>query len=245
MNNSVTIAMIEDDEGHARLIEKNIIRAGVTNPILKFTTGQAAWEYLDSPERAHSLLILLDLNLPDMTGIDILQRLKQDDVAQKRTGDHTDDNGRQARNRALLRVGLQRLYHQAGGVRAFRSRHPAARAILFGHSDAGGRMNGADAASVSCSSMTMKASAVSSSKDLERHGYDAEIAFDGASGLKRIAAGGIDAVVLDHHLPDSDGLSILQEIQKLDRPAAGHLPHRRRGQPNRDRRPESRRRRTM
>jgi CheY-like chemotaxis protein len=79
MNNSVTIVMIEDDEGHARLIEKNIIRAGVTNPILKFTTGQAAWQYLDDPERAHSLLILLDLNLPDTTGIDILQRLKHND----------------------------------------------------------------------------------------------------------------------------------------------------------------------
>ena len=83
MNNSVTIVMIEDDEGHARLIEKNIVRAGVTNPILKFTTGQTVWEYLDSPERAHALLILLDLNLPDTTGIDILQRLKQDDVLKK------------------------------------------------------------------------------------------------------------------------------------------------------------------
>jgi CheY-like chemotaxis protein len=83
MNNSVTIVMIEDDEGHARLIEKNIVRAGVTNPILKFANGQAAWGYLDSPERAHSLLILLDLNLPDTTGIDILQRLKQDDVLKR------------------------------------------------------------------------------------------------------------------------------------------------------------------
>lgn len=83
MNNSVTIVMIEDDEGHARLIEKNIVRAGVTNPIIKFITGQAAFEYLDSPQRAYSLLILLDLNLPDMTGIDILQRLKQDDVLKR------------------------------------------------------------------------------------------------------------------------------------------------------------------
>ena len=30
----VTIVMIEDDEGHARLIEKNIRRAGVNNEIL-------------------------------------------------------------------------------------------------------------------------------------------------------------------------------------------------------------------
>jgi predicted O-methyltransferase YrrM len=35
----VTIIMIEDDEGHARLIEKNIRRAGVSNQIVPFTNG--------------------------------------------------------------------------------------------------------------------------------------------------------------------------------------------------------------
>jgi CheY-like chemotaxis protein len=80
MNNAVTIVMIEDDDGHARLIEKNIIRAGVTNPIVHFPNGGAALDYLErNGHSARSLLVLLDLNLPDMTGIDILQRLKQHD----------------------------------------------------------------------------------------------------------------------------------------------------------------------
>jgi CheY-like chemotaxis protein len=80
MNNAVTIVMIEDDDGHARLIEKNIVRAGVTNPIVHFTNGTAALEYIKkNGHTARSLLVLLDLNLPDMTGIDILQRLKQDE----------------------------------------------------------------------------------------------------------------------------------------------------------------------
>ncbi|MGE0829680.1 MAG: response regulator, partial [Hyphomonadaceae bacterium] len=35
-NGQVTIVMIEDDEGHARLIEKNIRRAGVVNPVEHF-----------------------------------------------------------------------------------------------------------------------------------------------------------------------------------------------------------------
>ena len=35
----VTIVMIEDDEGHARLIEKNIRRAGVNNEIVPFADG--------------------------------------------------------------------------------------------------------------------------------------------------------------------------------------------------------------
>jgi hypothetical protein len=35
----VSIIMIEDDEGHARLIEKNIRRAGVNNEIIPFANG--------------------------------------------------------------------------------------------------------------------------------------------------------------------------------------------------------------
>ena len=84
MNHAVTIVMIEDDDGHARLIEKNIVRAGVKNPILHFPTGRAGLDYLmQHPHSMGSLLVLLDLNLPDMTGLDILQALKADDALKK------------------------------------------------------------------------------------------------------------------------------------------------------------------
>jgi len=78
----VTIIMIEDDEGHARLIEKNIRRAGVNNEIIPFTNGTDALSYLFGPDGSgnvsagRSLLVLLDLNLPDMTGVDILDKVK-------------------------------------------------------------------------------------------------------------------------------------------------------------------------
>ena len=78
----VTIVMIEDDEGHARLIEKNIRRAGVNNEIVPFTDGTSALNYLMGTDgsgevsRARQLLVLLDLNLPDMTGVDILEKVK-------------------------------------------------------------------------------------------------------------------------------------------------------------------------
>lgn len=78
----VKIVMIEDDEGHARLIEKNIRRAGVNNEIVPFANGTEALAYLLGPDGSgevssgRQLLVLLDLNLPDMTGIDILERLK-------------------------------------------------------------------------------------------------------------------------------------------------------------------------
>lgn len=74
--------MIEDDDGHARLIEKNIRRAGVNNEIIPFVSGTEALKYLMGSDGSglvsagRQLLILLDLNLPDMTGIDILEKLK-------------------------------------------------------------------------------------------------------------------------------------------------------------------------
>ncbi len=81
----VCIVMIEDDEGHARLIERNIRRAGVNNEIVQFQTGKAALDYLlgedgsGAPSRRRCQLILLDLNLPDMTGIDVLQKIKSNE----------------------------------------------------------------------------------------------------------------------------------------------------------------------
>jgi DNA-binding response OmpR family regulator len=78
----VTIVMIEDDDGHARLIERNIRRAGVTNEIVALESGHAAIEYLLGEDGSgavnskRALLILLDLNLPDMSGVDILQKIK-------------------------------------------------------------------------------------------------------------------------------------------------------------------------
>jgi CheY-like chemotaxis protein len=85
MTQPVIIAMVEDDEGHARLIEKNLRRAGVNNEIVPLADGASAITFLFGPDgsglvnKGRSLLVLLDLNLPDMFGIDILKRLKENE----------------------------------------------------------------------------------------------------------------------------------------------------------------------
>src|SRR5439155_1639761 len=85
MNNTqhVTIVMIEEDEGHARLIERNIRRAGIMNEIRHFADSGSALMYLNNDENGPALngpaLVLLDLNLPDMNGADILADIKSNE----------------------------------------------------------------------------------------------------------------------------------------------------------------------
>ena len=89
MTDPVTIVMIEDDAGHARLIEKNLRRAGVHNDIVVLVDGARAMSYLFGPDgtgrinKGRPLLILLDLNLPDMSGTDILQQIKENNYELK------------------------------------------------------------------------------------------------------------------------------------------------------------------
>jgi len=78
----VTIVIIEDDAGHARLIEKNIRRCNITNNVLILKDGREASDYLfcegECADGAHPtpLMVLLDLKLPKVHGLQILERMK-------------------------------------------------------------------------------------------------------------------------------------------------------------------------
>ncbi len=78
---SVTIILVEDDSGHALLIEKNLRRAGIVNEIVTFTDGGTAVDHLLSRGGNGSsgpVLVLLDLNLPVLDGYQVLERIKSD-----------------------------------------------------------------------------------------------------------------------------------------------------------------------
>ncbi len=80
----VTIIIVEDDPGHAKLIEKNLRRGGLENPIKAFENGQQALDYLKSQGDYtdypidQAPLILLDINMPVMNGVELLRIIKQD-----------------------------------------------------------------------------------------------------------------------------------------------------------------------
>lgn len=77
----VTILLVEDDPGHALLIEKNLRRANIANTIVKLDNGQKVVDFLFKDEGGFRdpLLILLDLNLPVLDGYQVLKTIKNDE----------------------------------------------------------------------------------------------------------------------------------------------------------------------
>lgn len=83
------ILIVEDDEGHAILMRQNLELSGLRNPVEHFRDGQAALDFLfrrgpgakREPGRAY--LILLDIRMPKVDGIEVLRRVKGDEELRK------------------------------------------------------------------------------------------------------------------------------------------------------------------
>lgn len=89
MNQLPTILIVEDDEGHAILIRENLEAAGLRNPLRHFRDGQAVLDFFfDSSGRVirgheGSFLVLLDVRMPKVDGIEVLRRLKSEPLLRK------------------------------------------------------------------------------------------------------------------------------------------------------------------
>jgi CheY-like chemotaxis protein len=71
------IVLIEDNEDNAQDIIANL-KENYSVRVLHFEDGKAALDYLLSDESAFTKLILLDLVLPSVDGIEIFKRIKAD-----------------------------------------------------------------------------------------------------------------------------------------------------------------------
>ena len=76
------ILIVEDDDGHAELIEDGLRESGVCNKIVRYSDGEQVWNFLsgvnvqDTYDKNKSYLLLLDINMPKMDGVEVLKRIK-------------------------------------------------------------------------------------------------------------------------------------------------------------------------
>ena len=80
----LTIILAEDDDGHAQLIHRNLQRAGLVNGFIRARDGQEALDLIRGEgehagrESLGDYLLLLDINMPRVDGVEVLRQVKAD-----------------------------------------------------------------------------------------------------------------------------------------------------------------------
>ena len=81
----MNIVLAEDDDGHATLIQRNLERVGLVNGFTRLKDGQEALDFLLAQGAyagrpvGEMTLLLLDINMPRVDGVEVLRRLKADE----------------------------------------------------------------------------------------------------------------------------------------------------------------------
>ncbi len=79
MRNSKPILLVEDDIVDAMTVGRVFKDLKITNTIVHMTDGERALDYLKKDDSVQPCVILLDLNMPRMNGIELLRIIKVDD----------------------------------------------------------------------------------------------------------------------------------------------------------------------
>ncbi len=84
------ILIVEDEPAHAELTRRAIRKAGNANRIFIVSDGEEAFDYLyhrgkyeDNAKYPLPGLILLDIKLPGIDGIEVLKKIKEDDLLKR------------------------------------------------------------------------------------------------------------------------------------------------------------------
>jgi CheY-like chemotaxis protein len=75
----VTILLVEDDDIDAKIVQRAFTKLKIANPIVRAKDGIIALDLLRSNSVPSPYIILLDLNMPRMGGLELLSELRSDD----------------------------------------------------------------------------------------------------------------------------------------------------------------------
>ena len=230
MNRAVTVLQVEDDQVDVLNLKRVFRELEITNPVRVARDGLEALKVLrggeGEPPLRRPFLVLLDLNLPRMNGIELLEAIRsdpelKDSLVFVMTTSRTDRDkiqGVRIQRRGLPRQGrpqtqLARIGDHArallegrrvplGGARSIlRVTQPLA--LLLVEDDEVDRM------------------AVVRALRRSELGATVESAPDGARAFAMLESGAFDAILLDYRLPDTDGLTFLRGLrEQVDPPPA-------------------------
>jgi CheY-like chemotaxis protein len=81
----IVILLVEDEDSHAEIVRRNFESCRMANQLIHVSDGQAALDYLhrrngysDPAKSPRPGVILLDLRLPKVDGLEVLKNIKTD-----------------------------------------------------------------------------------------------------------------------------------------------------------------------
>ena len=83
MRSSRPILLVEDDDVDAMTVTRALKELKVTNELVRRCNGEEALEYLKDPKSIKPCVIVLDLNMPRMNGLEFLKIAKADEEFKK------------------------------------------------------------------------------------------------------------------------------------------------------------------
>ncbi|HSV26874.1 MAG TPA: response regulator [Sedimentisphaerales bacterium] len=84
MKENVVILSVEDDAGHFTLMKRNLARASLPNQVLNFRDGQEILDFFAGKTGSPRFnprtpyVLLLDIRMPKVDGVEVLRRIKGD-----------------------------------------------------------------------------------------------------------------------------------------------------------------------
>jgi CheY-like chemotaxis protein len=83
MRNSQPILLVEDDNVDVMTVKRALKDLNIKNQLVSAANGEEALEYLNNSDNSKPCIILLDLNMPKMNGIEFLTIIKADETLKK------------------------------------------------------------------------------------------------------------------------------------------------------------------